>query len=97
MACPSLWCREKFLTNSSYGFRTSKTLSDPVIWYTANRFAGKASIAVGFVMIVLGVVLLLLDRYTNFDPNTLILLGLAFEIVPPLILVLVLFLYHRNL
>ncbi|MGC8968737.1 SdpI family protein [Thermus sp.] len=83
--------------NSIYGFRTPKTLSDPDIWYTANRFAGKVSIAVGFVMIVLGGVLLLLYRYTNLDPNILILLGLAFEIVPPLILVLVLLLYHQKL
>jgi uncharacterized membrane protein len=87
----------KVSPNSTYGFRTSKTLSDPAIWYTANRFAGKASIAVGFAMIVLGVVLLLLDRYTNLDPNTLVLLGLAFEVMPPLVLILVLFLYHRNL
>ncbi|RTH05158.1 hypothetical protein CSW23_06490 [Thermus scotoductus] len=83
--------------NSTYGFRTSKTLADPSIWYEANRFAGRVSIAVSIVMIVLGIALLLLDRYTNLDPNSLIVLGLAFEIVPLLILILVLFLYHRNL
>lgn len=83
--------------NSTYGFRTSKTLADPSIWYEANRFAGRVTITVSIVMIVLGIALLLLDRYTNLDPNSLIVLGLAFEIVPLLVLILVLFLYHRNL
>jgi uncharacterized membrane protein len=83
--------------NSTYGFRTSKTLADPSIWYEANRFSGRVTIIVSIVMIVLGIALLLLDRYTNLDPNSLIVLGLAFEIVPLLVIILVLFLYHRNL
>jgi len=83
--------------NSTYGFRTSKTLADPSIWYEANRFAGRVTITVSIVMIVLGITLLLLDRYTKLDPNSLIALGLAFEVVPLLVLTLVLFLYHRNL
>ena len=83
--------------NSVYGFRTSKTLADPSIWYEANRFSGRVTITVSIVMIALGIALLLLDRYTKLDPNSLIVLGLAFEIVPPLIIILVLFLYHRNL
>jgi uncharacterized membrane protein len=83
--------------NSAYGFRTSKTLADPSIWYEANRFAGRVTITVSIVMIVLGIALLLLDRYTNLDPNSLIALGLAFEVVPLLVTALVLFLYHRNL
>ncbi len=83
--------------NRAYGFRTSKTLADPSIWYGANRFAGRVTITVSIVMIVLGIALLLLDRYTKLDPNSLIVLGLAFVIVPLLVLALVLFLYHRNL
>jgi uncharacterized membrane protein len=83
--------------NSTYGFRTSKTLADPSIWYEANRFSGRVTITVSIVMIVLGIALLLLDRYTNLDPNSLIALGLAFEVVPLLVIILVLFLYHRNL
>ena len=83
--------------NSTYGFRTSKTLADPSIWYEANRFAGRVTITVSIVMIFLGIALLLLDRYTNLDPNSLIALGLAFEVVPLLVMTLVLFLYHRNL
>lgn len=83
--------------NSAYGFRTSKTLADLSTWYAANRFAGRATIAVAAAMIVLGIVLLLLDRYTKLGLGTLTALGLAFEIVPLLVLSLVLFLYHRNL
>ena len=83
--------------NSIYGFRTSKTLADPSTWYAANRFSGKVSIVVGAVMMLLAALLLLLARYTGLGPATLTALGLAFEIVPPLILALVLFLYHRNL
>jgi uncharacterized membrane protein len=33
--------------NPLYGFRTSKTLSSPDIWYPANRFAGWLMIAAG--------------------------------------------------
>ena len=83
--------------NGLYGFRTPKTLSDPSIWYAANRFAAQATIVVAAVMILLGVVLLLLERYTKLNLGTLIALGLAFEIVPMLVLIPVLFLYHRNL
>ena len=48
-------------------------------------------------MMLLAALLLLLARYPGLGPATLTALGLAFEIVPPLILALVLFLYHRNL
>ena len=48
-------------------------------------------------MMLLAALLLLLARYPGLDSATLIALGLAFEIVPPLILVLVLFLYNRRL
>jgi uncharacterized membrane protein len=44
--------------NSAYGFRTSKTLADPSIWYEANRFAGRVTINVSIVMIALGIALL---------------------------------------
>jgi len=31
---------EKVRPNNAYGFRTKKTLSDPGVWYAANRFTG---------------------------------------------------------
>lgn len=83
--------------NRIYGFRTPKTLSDPSIWYAANRFAGKATIAFSAVMMLLAALLLLLARYTGLAPGTLTALGLAFEIVPMLVLLLILVLYDSKL
>ncbi|HSU68836.1 MAG TPA: SdpI family protein [Tepidisphaeraceae bacterium] len=42
--------RGKVAPNRLYGFRTRKTLSDPAIWYPANRFAGRGLIAAGIVI-----------------------------------------------
>jgi uncharacterized membrane protein len=43
--------------NGIYGFRTSLTLSDPEIWYPANRFLGWAlliaAVASGIVLVLL--------------------------------------------
>ncbi|WP_182482821.1 SdpI family protein [Calidithermus roseus] len=82
----------KVSSNSTYGFRTSRTLANPSIWYVANRFAGQATLVVSTIMIALSVVLLLLDRYMKLGPNSLTLQGLTFEIVPLLALILVLML-----
>jgi uncharacterized membrane protein len=43
--------------NQWYGFRTSKTLSDPEIWYKANCFAAKNMIIAGAVIIAEFVIL----------------------------------------
>lgn len=83
--------------NSLYGFRTAKTMSEPSVWYSANRFAGQATIAASAVMLVLAGVLVALDRYGQVGQGSLIALGLTFLIAPLLILILVLFLYHRSL
>lgn len=41
---------EKISPNSSYGFRTEKTLSDPMIWYAANRVSGWGMVVAGTVI-----------------------------------------------
>ncbi|MDB5300481.1 MAG: hypothetical protein JWO87_2144 [Phycisphaerales bacterium] len=38
--------------NSIFGFRTAKTLSDPAIWYAANRSVGIDLIGVGVVVMI---------------------------------------------
>lgn len=43
---------EKVPPNNTYGFRTSKTLSAPEVWYPANRVAGWFMIAAGIVALV---------------------------------------------
>lgn len=36
--------------NGTYGFRTKKTLSDPKIWYAANRASGHDLLVAGAVI-----------------------------------------------
>jgi hypothetical protein len=38
--------------NPIYGFRVSKTLNDPSVWYAANRYTGKRLLAVGIGFLV---------------------------------------------
>lgn len=38
---------QKIPPNGWYGFRTEKTLSDPSIWYSANKLGGKYFLVVG--------------------------------------------------
>ena len=39
--------REQVAPNSSYGLRTPKSLSDPRIWYAANKACGRALFVAG--------------------------------------------------
>ena len=43
--------------NSWYGFRTTRTLQDPDIWYPVNAYAGKWLLAYGLVVALVGVLL----------------------------------------
>src|SRR5688572_13826064 len=44
----------KIPPNWGYGFRTPRTLSDPRIWYEANRVSGYDLIAAGVAILALG-------------------------------------------
>ena len=44
--------KEKIRPNRWYGFRTPKTLSDPAIWYPANKSAGFAMLVAGLTMVI---------------------------------------------
>ncbi len=59
--------------NSTYGYRTPLTLSDPHIWYAANRFGGVAMIVAGALLGALG---LLFVRRHNSRPTWAALLAL---------------------
>lgn len=50
--------KERVPPNSFYGFRTSKSLSDPKIWYAINRMSGIDLLLAG-VLICLGSVAML--------------------------------------
>ena len=48
--------------NSTYGFRTTKTLSDPKIWYAANRIAGHDLLIAGLVIALGSLAMLFLGQ-----------------------------------
>ena len=41
----------KIPPNGYYGFRTPRTLSDPKVWYPANRVAGRNLVVAGLIMV----------------------------------------------
>src|SRR5262245_22882751 len=50
---------EQVPPNRWYGFRTTRTLSDPRVWYPANRIAGQYLASAGvMILIVAGIVAL---------------------------------------
>lgn len=54
--------QERVPPNRVYGFRTRKTLSDPKIWYAANRASGQDLFVAGAVITISSVVMLLFGR-----------------------------------
>jgi uncharacterized membrane protein len=50
--------QERVPPNSSYGFRTAKSLSDPKIWYAINRISGRDLLIAG-ALITLGSIAML--------------------------------------
>jgi uncharacterized membrane protein len=56
--------QERVAPNAFFGFRTSKTLSDPDVWYQANRIMGYDLLIAGLVIALGSVIVLLLSlRY----------------------------------
>ncbi len=53
---------ERVPPNRAYGFRTAKTLSDPQIWYAANRASGHDLLVAGAVITASSIVMLLFGR-----------------------------------
>ena len=53
--------------NTIYGFRTAKTLSDPEIWYEANRISGQDLCIAGIFTLIASLVMMALGQGT--DPN----------------------------
>jgi uncharacterized membrane protein len=54
--------QERVPPNGSYGFRTRKTLSDPKIWYAANRASGQDLFVAGLVITISSMAMLLFGR-----------------------------------
>jgi uncharacterized membrane protein len=50
--------RRQIRPNSWYGFRTQRTLADPVVWYDANEYSGRVLVRAGFATAALAIALL---------------------------------------
>ncbi|HPO12220.1 MAG TPA: SdpI family protein [Candidatus Hydrogenedentes bacterium] len=61
--------------NSGYGVRTTATMSNPDIWYPANRFGGGCLAAAGIVTLLVSLVMLAYARKLNTWVVTLICFG----------------------
>jgi hypothetical protein len=84
--------------NWLYGFRTRKTLSNPDIWYKANKYMAKELIAAGIVIILLAIITLLIHlKITMFTTIQAVALFLMVIDVPLAIAVLRSALYLRKL
>lgn len=83
--------------NGAYGFRTHKTLASPAVWYRANATAAKASIVAGAAMLFLSIALIWMQRNSALSAAQLSTLGLAFEILPPTVLIIGLMIYNSLL
>lgn len=81
--------------NGLYGFRTSKTLSSPEIWYPANRAAGGFMLAAA--VLAFGFCLVLLSVGAAWPQITLYRSMVAAKMVPLLLSLAAAFVYLRRL
>lgn len=59
---------EKVPPNNWYGFRTRRTVSDPDVWYPANRIAGQYLAVAGTVIVLTTLLVFLFQK--SLAPNT---------------------------
>ena len=59
---------DKIPPNSFYGFRTPRTLSDPNVWYPANRAAGRNLALAGVIVATTALVLFAMQK--SIQPRT---------------------------
>jgi uncharacterized membrane protein len=66
LALPMMY--DKIPPNGFYGFRTPRTLSDPNVWYPANRVAGRNLAVAGVIVATTALVLLAMQK--SIQPRT---------------------------
>ena len=66
LALPMMY--EKIPPNGFYGFRTPRTLSDPNVWYPANRVAGRNLAVAGVIVSTTALVLFAIHK--SISPRT---------------------------
>jgi len=86
---------QKVPPNCVYGFRTRKTMSNPAVWYKANRFMGYGLVVSALVSLL---VLYAGALYPQVVPPPLVHEHSMFTVVLPVgILLVVSAVYHRTL
>src|SRR5437667_12704068 len=66
LALPMMY--EKIPPNGFYAFRTPRTLSDPNVWYPANRVAGRNRAVAGVIVSTTALVLFAMNK--SIAPRT---------------------------
>jgi uncharacterized membrane protein len=59
---------DKVPPNGFYGFRTPRTMSDPNLWYPANRVAGRNMVLAGLIVIITALVVFAMQK--SIHPKT---------------------------
>jgi uncharacterized membrane protein len=59
---------DKIPPNSFYGFRTPRTMSDPNVWYPANRVAGRNLALAGVIVATTALVVFAMQK--SIQPRT---------------------------
>ena len=81
--------------NDTYGFKTSKTLSSPEIWYPANRAAGWFMVAAAVMSICFNLALWWI--FPEWPPERMTRWMTGGSLIPLLIALLASFIYLRRL
>jgi uncharacterized membrane protein len=87
----------KVKPNQWYGFRTPKTLSDPEIWYKANKYMAINMFIAGIFIMTVFIILPTLENH--FNPNMGVSIALFYFIImiPIFIVIIRSLLYLRKL
>lgn len=83
--------------NNLYGFRTKHTMSNPKVWYSANIVVSRLTIICGALMLALAATLPFISRIKGLSNTYVTYIGLAFEVLPPIALLVTLMFYDRTL
>lgn len=92
LALPML--RDKVPPNPWYGFRVPSTLSDPVVWYKANRYMARWLLATGVITVVASIAIYFVPGLTVDAYAWLVLAAFG---APFLVMIVASFRYLRRL
>ncbi|HAL46060.1 MAG: hypothetical protein A2Y12_06565 [Planctomycetes bacterium GWF2_42_9] len=88
---------DKVKPNQWYGFRTPKTLSNPEIWYKANKYMAKNMLIAGIIIMATFIILPTLKSHFEPGIGTSIALFYFIIMIPILIVIIRSLLYLRKL